>query len=459
MTDTAGFCANRLAQILRCEFELGDDTEIYVGFSGGLDSTVLLHSLARIPGIERDRITALHVNHGLHDRAGAWEQHCLDLCCALRIRCFSRQLDCTVSSGKCTEASARKARYRWFEEQMSDGAVLMTAHHASDQAETILANLFRGSGAQGMAGIRKSRPFGTGNLWRPLLDIERHGLEHYAKSHELNWVEDPMNEDLSYTRNHLRHRVLPVVREKWPGATKTIARAAINWRDTVELLDEFARMDLSSIPHRRESQFDILSVPKLGGLSTRRKINVLRHWFVQCGYQIPARAHLQSVINHLIDIKPKTTSVLAWTGVEVRRYRDWLYLSAPVGGQAVPSMAWDPHAPEDVLINGRILVARPTLGKGIKKTVYDCQSISVGPRRGGERCRLPGRGIHQKLKKLFQESGVPPWQRDQIPLLYVGEALAGVVGHWYCQPFAACKDEAGMIFELIEPVDTINAGK
>jgi tRNA(Ile)-lysidine synthase len=267
-----------------------------------------------------------------------------------------------------------------------------------------------------------------------------------------------MNEDLSYTRNHLRHRVLPVVREKWPGATKTIARAAINWRDTVELLDEFARMDLGDIPHRRESSFDILSAPKLGGLSTRRKANVLRLWFVQCGFQTPSRGHLQSVINRLIDIKPKATSVLTWTGVEVRRYRDWLYLSAPLGRQTVPSVTWDRHAEGDIPINGRMLVARPMVGNGIKKTVYDCQSIRIGPRRGGERCRLPGRAIHQKLKKLFQQRGIPPWQRDQIPLLYVGDVLAGVVGYWYFQPFAACDDETGMIFELIDTVDTINDG-
>jgi tRNA(Ile)-lysidine synthase len=122
-------------------------------------------------------------------------------------------------------------------------------------------------------------------------------------------------------------------------------------------------------------------------------------------------------------------------------------------------MTWGRHASGDILINGRRLVARPTVGKGIKKTVYDGQSIRVGPRRGGERCRLPGHAIHQKLKKLFQERGIPPWQRDQIPLLYVGDALAGVVGYWYCQPFAACDDETGMIFELVDTVEPINAGK
>lgn len=450
MTDAAGFCADRLARILHCEFELDDDTGIYVGFSGGLDSMVLLHALAHIKKIERRRISALHVNHGLHERAGTWEQHCRDLCRALGIRYYSQQLDCTDPSGKNTEASARKARYHWFEKQMSDGAVLLTAHHSGDQTETILANLFRGAGAHGMAGIRKSRPFGPGMLWRPLLDVDRDSLEHYARSHELDWVEDPMNEDLSYTRNHLRHRVLPVVREKWPGAAKTITRAAINWRETVELLDEFARADLRIIPHRREAPFDILSVPAMAGLSRQRKINILRNWFVQCGFQPPSRVHLLSVIDGLVEIKPKTTSVQTWSSVEVRRYGDWLYLSAPLGRQAVPAMNWDRDAAGDMLINGRKLVVRPAMGTGINKTVYDCQTISVRPRRGGERCRLPGRANHQKLKKLFQQYGVPPWQRDQIPLLYVGDALAGVVGHWYCQPFAACDDETGMVFELVD---------
>jgi len=456
MTDAAAFCADRLAQILFGEFNLDDDTEIYVGFSGGLDSTVLLHTLAHVKNIGRERINALHVNHGLHDGAGDWEHHCRDLCRTLGIHYRSQQLNCADSSGRFTEASARKARYQWFEDQMSDGAVLLTAHHSGDQVETILANLFRGSGAHGMAGIRKSRPFGRGNLWRPLLDVERDCLEHYARSRGLEWVEDPANEDLSYTRNHLRHRVLSVVREKWPGAARTISRAAINWRDTVELLDEIAQSDLRNIQHRREAPFDILSVPDLIGLSSQRKLNVLRHWFVQCGFQPPSRVHLISVTGGLINGRPKATQVLAWAGVEVRRYRDWLYLSAQQGKQVTPAITWDRDAAGGMLINGRTLLARPAAGTGIKKKIYDCQTISIRPRRGGERCRRPGRANHQKLKKLFQECGIPPWQRDQIPLLYVGDALAGVVGHWYCQPFAAGEGETGMIFEFIEPIDAGN---
>ena len=455
MNDGGGFSAYRLSQVLHSEFNLVEGDEIFVGFSGGLDSSVLLHALVHIEHINCERVTALHANHGLHKAADAWEQHCRDLCRSWGIQFFSTHLDFDNVAGQGTEASARKARYCWFQGQMNDGAVLMTAHHFDDQVETILANLFRGSGAHGIAGIKKSRPFGPGRLWRPLLDVDRGSITQYAGAQGLSWIEDPMNTDLSYTRNYLRHQILPLVENKWPGVARTIARAATNWRDTAELLDDVARSDLRGIPHRQEGLFHLLRAPELTSLSSPRSANVLRSWFVRCGFKPPPRDHLQYVLKALVNTVPKATSVRALPGAEVRRYRDWLYLSKPLRRQTVPSMVWDRNTTGTLLADNRLLVARPAVGEGIRKSVYDSESILVRPRYGGERCRLPGCPNHRKLKKLFQERGIPPWQRERIPLLYIGDSLAGVAGLWYCQPFAAEEGEPGMAFEL---VDSFEAG-
>jgi len=439
-----------LERILRLEFDLGRHEEIFVAFSGGLDSTALLHALVSIDSIDPERITALHVNHGLSEQAGAWEQHCKEQCRLRGVRMKSHPVEPGDPRGRGTEAMAREARYEWLQAQMSMGSVLMTAHHLNDQVETILANIFRGSGVRGLVGIRKSRSLARGSLWRPLLGVAHKSIATYAIEHGLKWIEDPMNVDCRHTRNHIRHRVLPVVREKWQGVDGVIARSAENWLDASELLDEIAESDLASMRHCREGRFNLLSVSDLNSHGRRRMTNALRMWFVHCGFEIPHRRRLLSVIDSLIAEEPVPTCLVSWPGAEVRRYRDWLYLSATRERTTFSTLNWDRNATEPVLINDRRLVAHPARGTGIRRSVYDNSTITIRHRRGGESCQGPRSLYHKKLKKIFQEKGIPPWQRDDIPLLYIGDSLAGVVGVCYCQPYAAEENEPGVTFELVE---------
>ncbi len=444
------FDAARLERILRSDFELGQHEEIFVAFSGGLDSTTLLHALVSIDSIDPERITALHFNHALNEQAGAWELHCKEQCRLRGVRMESHPMQPGDPRGRGTEAMAREARYEWLQAQMSMGSVLMTAHHLNDQVETVLANFFRGSGVRGLAGIRKSRSLTYGSLWRPLLGVERESIVEYAIEHGLQWIEDPMNVDCRYTRNHLRHRVLPVVREKWRGVDGVIARSAENWLDASELLDEIAESDLAAMRRCREGRFNLVSISDLTSHGRRRMTNALRMWFVQCGFEIPHRRRLFNVIDSLIAEKREPTCLVSWPGAEVRRYRDWLYLSATRQRTTFTTLNWDRNATDPVLIHDRRLVAHPAQGAGIRSSVYDNSTIVIRPRRGGESCQVPGSLYHKKLKKIFQEKGIPPWQRNDIPLLYIGDSLAGVVGVCYCQPYAAGENEPGVTFELIE---------
>jgi tRNA(Ile)-lysidine synthase len=442
------FDAVVLERTLRCEFGLGAHQALLVAFSGGLDSTALLYALLQIGRIDTKRITALHFNHALHEQAGAWEAHCRASCSAWGAAFRSSTMTSGATSGRGVEAMAREARYRWLAQQMSADSVLLTAHHFDDHVETVLANLFRGSGARGLGGIRKSRSIACGRLWRPLLSVARASLEKFAVAHGLSWIEDPMNIDDAYTRNHIRHRVLPVMREKWPQVDRVIARSAQNCLDASELLDELAEADLREIRSRRNGDDYVLSVSALQSLGRRRMLNALRHWFVECGFHAPSRRRLFDMVDSLVDATPEPTCVMAWSGIEVRRYRDLLHLAKQGAREAFTGLDWDPHASAPVLVNGLVVAARDVRGDGILRSVYERQKISLRPRRGGERCRAPGNACRKKLKKIFQEKGIPPWRRDDFPLLYISGQLAGVVGVCYCQPYAADGDEAGVVFEL-----------
>lgn len=449
MSRTDRFDPRCLELILRSEPGLARDADLFVAYSGGLDSTVLLHALLQIGSNSGGQIIALHVDHGLNEAAGRWEQHCRDQCASWGAGFVSHRLDALERGGRGTEAAARDARYGWLSGQMTEGSALLTAHHLDDQVETVLAGLFRGSGAAGLAGIRYSRPFGKGRLLRPLLSFRRAALARYAEAHALQWIEDPMNSESSFTRNHIRRRVLPAVREKWPGADEVIARAAQNLRDAGELLDEVAGADLATVVQHRTADSHQLSVADLRRLGRLRLANALRLWFVRCGFGAPSRRHLEEVVDRLVLGAPAPTFVVRWPGTEVRRYRDRLFLSSVVRQPALEETIWSADRSEPVVFDGRKLVAAVVEGDGIRKSICDSGPVLIRPRRGGERCRLPGGDCRKKLKKIFQEKSVPPWRRADYPLLYVGEELAGVAGLCYCEPYAAAKGEVGVVFELV----------
>lgn len=454
MNEVRVFSKQRLAEILTAEFGFRSSFELFVAFSGGLDSTALIHALVQIENIRKDGVIALHANHRLHKDSDKWEADCKHRCEAWGIRFLSCPVDLLCPSKYGVEAAAREARYNWFSSQLPDNGILLTAHHLDDQTETILANLFRGTGVHGLKGITKKRNLGRGWVWRPLLEVERSALHGYVVSHQLKWIKDPANDDHRYTRNVIRHSILPLIKKTWPGANRTISRSADNWHDAALLLNELAECDLENCTHCERPPFFLLCVSPLRMLSAIRCRNVLHFWFKRCGFEPPSRKHLGLLYDTMLRKKPKATAVLGWPGVEIRRYRDWLYLSRPLVKVPVPHIAWDKTATvHGVLINGRRLNAIAVDGRGIKKEIYDGRAVSVRGRVGGERCWLPGHAKHHKLKKLLQQQGIPPWERDQIPLVYVDEELAAVVGYWYCQPFAAKPGESGMEFRLMDHGD------
>lgn len=411
----------------------------WVAYSGGLDSRVLLElcwRLARQSGWPP--LAAIHVNHQLNPAADAWADHCRDTCERLGLPLTIVRAD-VQPSGEGIEAAARQARYRAFETLLAGDELLLQAHHADDQAETVLLRLLRGAAPSQLAAIPARRSLARGELFRPLLKCTRDELAAYARSNALQWIEDASNADERFDRNYLRHSVTPRLARRWPRYRAALAQVASQAADMAGLLAELATVDLASCVSGEQ-----LMVSACQALSPTRRDNLLRFWLDQRRLPAPSAPQLQQM-RAMLDARPDAEPVVGWKGVEVRRFRDRLYAMAPLPElEAWRSRAWDPATPIDLPGSGQ-LIAVATRGAGLRQGL----ALEVRPRQGGERCRPLGRKHSQTLRRLLQERGVPPWWRNRLPLVYSGDDLAAVADLWVCEGFQAVGDEPGWLLEWV----------
>lgn len=387
---------------------------IVVGLSGGLDSSVLLDALARLPDIRRRGLRALHVHHGLHAEADRWAAHCTALCERLSV---PLQVDAVVvrAVGLGREGDARAARHAAFEAHLGAGEVLALAHHLDDQAETFLLRALRASGPDGLAAMSPRRRLGAGWLWRPLLALPRARLQEHAERHGIAWIEDPANRDLDLDRNFVRHRVLPVLRERWPQAAAAFARSALLSREAGDLLDAGDAAALAAVSTGDPA---VLEAAPLGSLPPPRRARLLRRWITALGLPpLPGWA-LARIYAELLAARADAVAEVEWSGAVVHAWRGRLH-----AGQRITPIAPDLRLEWD----GRTPLPLP--GGGLLETLPGVawpEPLLVTARAGGERIRLPGRTHRHLLKHALQDAGVPPWLRRSMPLLSTldGEVLA-----------------------------------
>lgn len=382
-----------------------------VAFSGGSDSVVLLHALSKLAAARERGLRALHVEHGLHPDSQQWSKQCADFAARFDVPC--RCIGVTVDShGQGIEAAAREARYAALQAELTSGELLLTAHHGDDQAETVLLRLLHSAGAEGLAGMRRLRLFGTGWLWRPLLDLPRATLLEYAQQHALTWIEDPSNRDARFARSFLRQEILPALRRRWPDAAARLARSAERLRGESDLLLAEANRSLAMA---RTLQASALRIDVLLAQPPALQRLVLGLWLDECGLARPPAPVWERAVPELLLARRDAEPRIAWGETEMRRYRDLLYCMPKLPEVNLHwSREWDGMTPLDLPTGFGRLRFDPVPEGGVPERGMHLQ---VRPRRGGERIRLHGEQ-HSDLRKRLQEIGLPPWQRERLPLLF-----------------------------------------
>ncbi|NZA28055.1 tRNA lysidine(34) synthetase TilS [Luteimonas sp. SJ-92] len=402
---------------------LAEAHPLLIGYSGGVDSTVLLHALleSRAPGRSRG-LRAIHVHHGLQPEADAWAAHCRRTCDALGVPLRIVRVDVRSDTGTGPEAAARAARHAAFEAELEPGEVLALAHHRDDQAETFLLRALRGAGADGLGAMAPWRRHGRGWLWRPLLGVARAELLAEARARGLEWIEDPANAESRHDRNFLRHQVLPLLQQRWPHAHAAFAESARLSAEACALLGE---EDALALAMARTADPQALSVARLLQLPEPRRARVLRLWVGAAGLPpLPARG-VRQIEAQLLHAGVDRIPAFAWHGAELRRWRGQLH--ADWQRPALPAdldLAWKaPYAPLPLPGGGRLAFDPPIHGHADAPADEAPAGASLGStlrvraRRGGERIRLPGRRHSHSLKHVLQALGVPPWVRERMPLL------------------------------------------
>jgi len=405
---------------------------VAVAFSGGLDSTVLLHLAARYCAQAGATLSAFHVHHGLSPNANAWLTHCAAAAAALQLP-FHAQHVTVSAAGKGTEAGARTARYAALGGLCREHGVdmLLTAHHLDDQAETVLLQLLRGSGPAGLAGMERCHRapglLGTADVWlaRPLLDASRARLEAWAAAQGLAWVEDESNAETRYTRNALRHGALPELARVFPGYQQRLARAAAHAQSAQRLLDELADQDLQTGLGADGS----LDCAWLRALSVDRANNALRRWFHARGLQMPSTAWLAELLAQALSAREDAQLRVTHPACELRRHRDRLHI--------VPRRSTEELAPVTLHWQGEAALAVPDFGgilhvdsaeQGIDPEWLRTHPLTLAAPRGSAMLKLAANRPSRSLKHHYQAGSIPPWERARLPVVYAGNALLYAAG-------------------------------
>ena len=401
-----------------------------VAYSGGPDSTALLHALAALPEARHRGLRAIHVDHGLHGDSAAWAAHCRALCDALEVSLVVVNVVVDRSRGDGLESAARRARHGAFAETMREGERVVLAHHRDDQAETVLMKLLRGAGPEGLAGMREQRPFAHGELWRPLLGTPRALLLDYVAANGLRTIDDPSNADSALARGYLRDTVLPGLRRHWPQAVDSITHSARLCADAADLL---ASQWKDALRELHDTDTGSLDAHGWLALPTAWRVPLLDHWLHAAGLAAPTTAQRIQLERQIARAGPGRLPLVRWTHTEVRVWRGRIWAMPPEGDiDPLWEQAWQGES-----------LALPGRGSLRLDAGRLAAPLTVRVRRGGEHLRPRGDRHTRELRDLFQQGAMPPWLRPRCPLIYEGNALVAVADRWVSERGENLFTEAG----------------
>ncbi len=386
-----------------------------VAFSGGLDSTVLLHATIKAHG--KKNVHAFHVHHGIQQEADQWQAHCKAL--AKKFGCHFDTRNVKLNKPSNIESQARNLRYEALTEMCQTHKIqdLLLAHHLDDQAETVLIQLMRGAGLPGLSAMPQVKSKELIHLWRPFLNMRRKDLEIYAKEHQLTWIEDPSNQDESYRRNAIRKSILPTLEKFQEGAIENLSRSAKHLGEAQELLNQLADIDLGLI--QAKEGLSKTNLIRLFKTSQARATNALRRWLSKNGLAYPSEERLTAWWSELQQTRPD--SQLQWDHDQqvIRLWRGHLTITQDSSSTEVMG-EW---VFKKITANSK----KPGIAKDRFEKAKQKGLVNTMAREGGEKFKVDAKRPRRSLKNLYQETVIPPWQRD-VPLLYIGEELVAVAG-------------------------------
>jgi len=452
-----------LQNAIRISLEKHINIELIVAYSGGVDSQVLLHALAQLKQKQliSNPITVCHVNHGLSDNALVWQSFAEQECAKLSVKLLIKTVNVQVQAQQSLEALARDARYDALKSLSAKKALVLTGHHSDDQTETFLLALKRGAGLKGLSAMAVESQLGQHLLVRPLLNTSRQEIVDYATEYQLDWIEDESNEDTRFDRNFIRQTIMPLMRERWPGISKTINRSASHCSAGQELLNELAEQDLKQALNQYSNEDKAsdtsLNISVLKALSSARFNNLIRYFLAQHDCLMPSTEQVNQLKLQLQASDDKMPMVKVGHHY-LRRFKDALYLTPDfkdiAGWQAEVSLC------KILTVAKTTLVLPDQLGELVFSQIVakdkalttlclpkEGQQVTIRFSHDNPKCLPEYRQHSRSVKKVLQELNIAPWQRRRIAFLYYDNELVSAIGYFACQPFVATGNQPSICID------------
>lgn len=408
-----------------------EKSNLVVGLSGGVDSITLLDLFIQLRQNTSINFTAVHVNHGLNPNAIQWQQKIHQWCTAHQVSLVIEQVHIQAKSRTSLEHQARDARYQAIAECSQPNSVLFTGHHQSDQMETFLLRLMRGSGLAGLTSMRKISPYPHPlgqekqvRLARPLLNVSKQTILDYAQTNKLTWVNDDSNEDDRFDRNFVRLSVLPQLFKRWSVAGKSINTATELLQQDFDLLNEYVEQDYLRCLEVGFNQHPVLNIDKLACLSASKQKAVIRMFVYRQLNRYPALATLNELMVQIRQLNTDSNIKLKVADNYLRTHKHHLYLVSDIIKEPR-----DLSTIELMVSPGQwYVLPENTLYQELKVEIEFDQTLVIKWARFSEMFQPNRKSGHKKLNKYLKEVGCPTWWRAHVPLIYINNQLIAVAG-------------------------------
>ena len=396
--------------------------EFLVAYSGGSDSTALLYFANELAKKLKKNIKAVHVNHNLNNNAKRWEKHCKNFCNQIKIPLVIKSLNIILGPGDSIEERAREERYLSIYSLMSDKTIMMTAHHQDDQAETLLYQLFRGSGVKGLSSMAIGKKLNNGYHIRPFLNLNKNALEDFIEFKDLSFIRDDSNENTNFSRNYIRKEIMPKIKKKWSNCSKTISRSAENLSLSSRLNEDLALIDIQKYLlddiHKLKTSIKELELHRFN--------NVIRFWVSKNSFRMPSSDQLSSIYNNVLFAGEDKVPFFSCSDYEVRRHNNYIEIMSPLKKHNTSkTYIWKSKENlviPDLLVNLSWSDLEEKLGYEIKS------NVEVRFRQSGENIKF---GESKKsVKDFMRENEIPPWKRDRALLIYIDKELKIIWGKY-----------------------------